>query len=128
MINDNTPALNFISALCKEGVQKEMDVVILEEKVMVHFMILEDSEKDIGMRTIESKEPGSGYGSIALGKIIQLADKFGVNLWVDISPSFNTDAVKWGISFRKLIEWYKRHGFKQDTASMLYVRYAAKKQ
>lgn len=128
MTCDNTPAFNFVSALCKEGVKKDMNLVILEGRITVHFMILKDSHNDIGIKTIESEDPGGGYGTLALKKIIRLADKFGVNLWVDIRPPLNTDAIEWGINFRKLIEWYKRHGFEQDTASMLHVRYAAKKE
>lgn len=99
----------------------------------VHCMLEhEKSKKDmLLLRQIESHEPGSGAGTLALREIKALADKFGVSIRLCPAP--------FGAIFpreddggpteeeekqakERLINWYQREGFKfmENRKEMIY--------
>lgn len=54
---------------------------------------------------VPEKERGNGYGSALLDQIVSDADRDGVDLQLEVSPSG-------GLNYDQLVEWYKRRGFR----------------
>jgi hypothetical protein len=57
------------------------------------------------INTCTGVRKGQGWGNKLLTKVCAEADKYGVTLWLGVSP----DAPGY---FKRLARWYTRHGFK----------------
>ncbi|MBL7154737.1 MAG: hypothetical protein ISS79_13565 [Phycisphaerae bacterium] len=142
MNNLETPAKQLISTIygMGEGNPDNTQAVIIDDCVTVHLLTIGDSNNDVGIKWIAAFEEGKGHGSSVLDKIVEIADKLAVNLWVDIGwlrhqwilnssicglwgwPSRPESAAERGVRLERLIAWYERYGFCEDGNSGLWAR------
>lgn len=66
---------------------------------------------------IVAKNPGNKMGTLAIKELTYYADKHGVILWLEVKPIPHMHGVRPPLSEGKLIEIYKRFGFKQTEFS-----------
>ena len=64
---------------------------------------------DVFLDSIHTWEKEQGYATQVLKQILQIVNRYGVNLKLTPEP-FGND----GMSKSKLISWYKKHGFIND--------------
>lgn len=71
-----------------------------------------DHQSGVHINDIVSYKTGEGHGSVALRRIIDLADKHGVTLDL-IAKTYTKDR----LSTKQLVDWYARHGFVRKRGS-----------
>jgi len=70
-----------------------------------------DSIYIMNIRTAPSAR-GQGLASEVLATLCELADRFGVTLFLEVEQSDGLDA-------RQLLDWYWRHGFRGGAGEMV---------
>ena len=73
---------------------------------------LSERESRMRLNTIRALEPHSGAGTIAMQRIVRIADKHGVTMELTASPYGEG---KERIGKDKLVSWYESHGFHMES-------------